>query len=134
MLCGICCRALQTHANAGGIHHDTHPCVHTTTYNPTSTRNTTLPQAFASVERLQQVVGKVNDALHTQLPPLVAKMRLYLPEPSTRAVLFKPIKSNIAEAHAQIAALLEAEYTTEEAGEVGLLDPGQLGGVLDALG
>lgn len=91
-------------------------------------------QAFASVERLTEVVGKVNAALQHDLPPLVAKMRLYLPDEATQAILFKPIKSNIAEAHAQIAALLEAEYTPEEAAAVGVMDPARLGGLLDALG
>lgn len=93
-----------------------------------------VDQAFASVERLTEVVGKVNAALRDDLPPLVTKMRLYLPDPATQAILFKPIKSNIAEAHAQLAALLEAEYSPEEAAAVGLMDPRGLGGVLDALG
>lgn len=86
------------------------------------------------MERLTQVVGKVNAALQDDLPPLVTCMRLYLPDAATQAILFKPIKSNIAEAHAQIAALLEAEYNPEEAAAVGLLDPGRLAAVLDALG
>lgn len=86
------------------------------------------------MERLTEVVGKVNTALQEALPPLVHKLCLYLPDPATQAILFKPIKSNIAEAHAQIAALLEAEYSPEEAAAVGLMDPTQLGGMLDALG
>jgi hypothetical protein len=53
-----------------------------------------------------------------RLPPTVAKTRLYLPNPATRAILFRPIKSNIAEAHGQIAQLLEAEYSPEEAAQV----------------
>lgn len=60
-------------------------------------------------------------------------MKLYLNNPATHAVLFKPIKSNIAEAHGQIAALLEAEYTAEEGAAAGLTPPGQLAALLDAL-
>ena len=48
-------------------------------------------------------------------------------------VLFKPIKSNIAEAHGQIAALLDAEYTPEEAAAAGLTPPGELAAILDSL-
>ncbi len=69
------------------------------------------PQAFASPVRLAEMVGKVREALRDALPGAVAKMKLYLTSPATHAVLFKPIKSNVAEAHGQIAALLEAEYS-----------------------
>lgn len=34
--------------------------------------------------------------------PAPLQMRLYLPSPSTHAILFKPIKSNVAEAHGQV--------------------------------
>lgn len=37
----------------------------------------------------------------------VAKMRLYLSNPATHAILLKPVKSNIAEAHGQIASMLQ---------------------------
>ncbi len=37
------------------------------------------------------------------LPAEVAKMRLYLSSPATRAILFRPVKSNISEAHAQVS-------------------------------
>lgn len=90
-------------------------------------------QAFASPQRLAEMVAKVRTALAGPLPDSVAKMKLYLNNPATHAVLFKPIKSNIAEAHAQIAALLEAEYTPEEGAAAGLTPPGQLAALLDAL-
>jgi len=48
-------------------------------------------------------------------------------------VLFKPIKSNIAEAHGQIAALLDAEYAPEEAAAAGLTPPAELAAILDGL-
>jgi len=71
--------------------------------------------------------------MSTVLPAVVAKTQLYLPSASTRAILFRPIKSNIAEAHGQIANLLEAEYSPEEAAGVPLMQPQQLGSVLDTL-
>ena len=79
------------------------------------------------------MVAKVRAALAGALPELVAKMKLYLNNPATHTVLFKPIKSNIAEAHGQIAALLEAEYTPEEGIAAGLTPPGELADLLDAL-
>ena len=48
-------------------------------------------------------------------------------------MLFKPIKSNIAEAHGQIAALLESEYTPQEAAAAGLTPPAELATILDGL-
>jgi hypothetical protein len=68
-----------------------------------------------------------------ELPELAARMKLYLPNPSTRAILCKPIKSNIAEAHGQIATLLEEEYSEELVAEIGLSGPEELAQCLRAL-
>lgn len=46
----------------------------------------------------------MREALGGPLPAAVAKMKLYLTNPSTHAILFKPIKSNVAEAHGQVRA------------------------------
>lgn len=54
--------------------------------------------------------------------------------PGTHAVLLKPIKANIAEAHGQIASLLEGEYTDEERDTIGLTPPDELARILDSLG
>lgn len=69
------------------------------------------------------------------LPPLkaVEKMKLYLNNTSTHSILFKPIKSNIAEAHGQIAALLDSEYSEEDAEASGLRAPDELMALLDRL-
>lgn len=83
-------------------------------------------QAFASPERLAEMVQKVQTAMQTSLPKAVSKMKLYLNNPSTHSILFKPIKSNIAEAHTQIAALLEAEYTQQEVQYIQLTPPSAL--------
>lgn len=92
-----------------------------------------LLQAFAAPAKLSELVAGVNAAMSERLPPTVAKTRLYLPNPATRAILFRPIKSNIAEAHGQIAQLLEAEYSPEEAAQVPLLQPDRLKEALDEL-
>ena len=44
----------------------------------------------------------MNEALGGPLVAAVDKMRAYLGNPSTHAILFKPVKSNIAEAHGQV--------------------------------
>ncbi len=50
------------------------------------------------------MASQVNDALAGPLPVAINKMRAYLPNPTTHAILFKPVKSNIAEAHGQVRA------------------------------
>ena len=72
------------------------------------------------------MVQKVQKAMQDSLPEAVSKMKLYLNNPATHSILFKPIKSNIAEAHAQIAALLEAEYTQQEVQSIQLTSPSAL--------
>lgn len=54
-----------------------------------------------------------------------------VPAPAPRLPPSRPIKSNIAEAHGQIAQLLEAEYSAEEAAAVPLMRPDALGAALE---
>ncbi|KIY92377.1 component of oligomeric golgi complex 3 [Monoraphidium neglectum] len=100
------------------------------TTNPSAARPL-REQAFASAEKLSEVVAKVNAALAGPVPEAAAKACLYLTNPATRAILFRPIKSNIAEAHGQVAQLLEAEYLPEEAAAVPLMQPDALGAALE---
>lgn len=90
-------------------------------------------QAFGAPAKLAELVLGVNTAMTERLPPTVAKTQLYLPNPATRAILFRPIKSNIAEAHGQIAQLLESEYSPEEAAGVPLMQPDALKAALEQL-
>ena len=98
----------------------------------TGTRQPLREHAFASPAKIAGILAQVNEAVETVLPAAAAKLKVYLPNPRTRAILFKPIKSNISEAHAQIAALLEREYTAEDREGLGLKGAGELRGVLEA--
>ncbi|KAK4486691.1 hypothetical protein RD792_006751 [Penstemon davidsonii] len=71
-------------------------------------------QAFATPEKVAELVEKVGSAIQQELPTVMAKMKLYLQNPSTRAILFKPIKTNIVEAHSQVVSLLKSEYSPED--------------------
>ena len=79
------------------------------------------------------MVGKVRAALKSSLPASVARLKLYVRNPATHAVLLRPIKSNIVEAHSQIAQLLAAEYRPEEAQAVDLPSSAELASLLDGL-
>ncbi|KAJ4745106.1 Conserved oligomeric Golgi complex subunit 3 [Rhynchospora pubera] len=78
-------------------------------------------QAFASPDKVAEVVQKVRDAIEQELPRIMDKMKLYLQNPSTRLILFKPIKTNIIEAHVQLQKLLNSEYSAEEIQSIGIL-------------
>ncbi|XP_034225114.1 conserved oligomeric Golgi complex subunit 3 isoform X2 [Prunus dulcis] len=71
-------------------------------------------QAFATPDKVAELVQKVAAAIQQELPIVMTKMKLYLQNPSTRTILFKPIKTNIVEAHLQVQSLLKAEYSPEE--------------------
>lgn len=79
------------------------------------------------------MVAKVREALKTSLPEAISSMQLYLNNPATHAILFRPIKSNIVEAHGQVAALLESDYSKEEAAAINLPSPQELSAILDAI-
>ncbi|CAI7897955.1 unnamed protein product [Closterium sp. NIES-54] len=76
---------------------------------------------------------QVDEALKVSLPDVVANMALYLPHAATRAILFRPIKSNILEAHAQLQSLVDSEYTEEDRAVVGLISSADLVTFLDGL-
>uniref|UniRef100_A0A803NUX5 Conserved oligomeric Golgi complex subunit 3 n=1 Tax=Cannabis sativa TaxID=3483 RepID=A0A803NUX5_CANSA len=71
-------------------------------------------QAFATPDKVAELVQKVSTAIQQELPNVMGKMKLYLQNPSTRTILFKPIKTNIVEAHIQVQSLLKTEYSPEE--------------------
>ncbi|XP_016704004.1 conserved oligomeric Golgi complex subunit 3 isoform X2 [Gossypium hirsutum] len=54
-------------------------------------------QTFATPEALAELVQKVHSAIQKELPVVIAKMKLYLQNLSTRTILFKPIKSRVGQ-------------------------------------
>ncbi|WZZ33512.1 hypothetical protein YC2023_016913 [Brassica napus] len=90
-------------------------------------------QAFATPDKVAELVQKVYAAMQQELLPILAKMKLYLQNPSTRTILFKPIKTNIVEAHTQVESLLKAEYSVEEQADVNMISIQDLQTQLDNL-
>lgn len=90
-------------------------------------------QAFATPEKVAELVQKVNAAIQQELPKVIEKMKLYLLNPSTRTILFKPIKTNILEAHTQVRSLLKSEYSTEEIERINMISMSDLEAQLDSL-
>ncbi|XP_068659617.1 conserved oligomeric Golgi complex subunit 3 isoform X1 [Aristolochia californica] len=89
--------------------------------------------AFATPEKVAELVQKVTATIQQELPNVMAKMKLYLQNQSTRTILFKPIKTNIVEAHMQILSLLKSEYSAEEIQNIGMVPIQDLQAQLDNL-
>ncbi|KAF8388671.1 hypothetical protein HHK36_025351 [Tetracentron sinense] len=90
-------------------------------------------QAFATPDKVAELVQKVNASIQQELPSVMAKMKLYLQNPSTRTILFKPIKTNIVEAHLQVQSLLKSEYSSEDIHSIGMVSVQDLQIQLDSL-
>lgn len=90
-------------------------------------------QAFASPDKLAELVQKVGTAIQQKLPKVMEKLKLYLQNPSTRTILFKPIKTNIVEAHVQLQSLIKSEYSAEEMESIGMISIQDLNTQLDTL-
>ncbi|PKA50592.1 hypothetical protein AXF42_Ash013807 [Apostasia shenzhenica] len=90
-------------------------------------------QAFASPEKMTELIQKVSNALQQELPKVMAKMKLYLQNPSTRMILLKPIKTNIIEAHVQLQTLIKTEYLPDEVHGIGMLSSPDLQSQIDNL-
>ncbi|KAE8797090.1 conserved oligomeric Golgi complex subunit 3 [Hordeum vulgare] len=90
-------------------------------------------QAFASPDKVAELVQKVGTAIQQDLPKAMTKLMLYLQNPSTRLIIFKPIKTNIVEAHMQLQSLLNSEYSADEIQSIGMLSISDLQSQLDSL-
>ncbi|KAM7275531.1 hypothetical protein ACFE04_017397 [Oxalis oulophora] len=90
-------------------------------------------QAFATPDKVAELVQKVYAAIQQELPKMIAKMKLYLQNPSTRTILFKPVKTNIVEAHMQVQSLLKTEYSAEEQKVINMISIHDLQAQLDSL-
>ncbi|XP_074580208.1 conserved oligomeric Golgi complex subunit 3 [Curcuma longa] len=90
-------------------------------------------QAFATPDKVAELVQKVATAIQKDLPQVMTKMKLYLQNPSTRMILFKPIKTNIVEAHLQLQTLIKSEYLAEEIESLGMVAIQDLQAQLDSL-
>ncbi len=89
--------------------------------------------AFAAPERIIEVAAAVNASLQGPLPEAAATLKAYLPAEQTRAALFKPIRSNVVEAHTQLNGLLQGEYSAEEVAAAALPSEQQLEERLDSM-
>ncbi|XAR53530.1 hypothetical protein NMG60_11022121 [Bertholletia excelsa] len=90
-------------------------------------------QAFATPDKVAELVQKVSLAIQQELPGVMEKMKLYLQNQSTRTILFKPVKTNIVEAHIQIQSLLKSEYSPEEIQSINMVSIQDLQAQLDDL-
>ncbi|XP_021756744.1 conserved oligomeric Golgi complex subunit 3-like isoform X2 [Chenopodium quinoa] len=90
-------------------------------------------QAFATPEKVSELLQKVNSTIQQELPSVIGKMKLYLLNPSTRTILFKPIKTNILEAHTQVQSLVKSEYSPEEIESINVVSIEDLQAQLDSL-
>ncbi|KAF5198333.1 Conserved oligomeric golgi complex subunit [Thalictrum thalictroides] len=90
-------------------------------------------QAFATPDKVAELVQTVGVSIQQELPKVMAKMKLYLQNPSTRTILFKPIKINIVEAHEKLQSLLKSEYSAEEMKNIGIVPVQDLNAQLDSL-
>ena len=89
--------------------------------------------AFAAPERIIEVAAAVNASLTGPLPEAAAALKAYLPAEQARAALFKPIRSNVVEAHTQLNGLLQGEYSAEEVAAAALPSEEQLEAMLDSM-
>ncbi|KAF5191811.1 Conserved oligomeric Golgi complex, subunit [Thalictrum thalictroides] len=90
-------------------------------------------QAFATPDKVAELVQTVGVSIQKELPKVMAKLKLYLQNPSTRTILFKPIKTNIVEAHVQLQLLIKSEYSVEEMENFGIVPLQDLNAQLDNL-
>lgn len=78
------------------------------------------PGSFAHPERLASMWKNVETAAANALPQVVARMKIYVTKPASRAVLLRPVRANVAEAATELLSALQSRYTLEERGVAGV--------------
>lgn len=86
--------------------------------------------SFAHPKRITEMWAKVEQAVNTQLPDVVDRMKIYITKAASRGVLLRPIRANIAEAATELLSVLQLRYTLEERDLIGI-DGAVVGKMLD---
>ncbi len=73
--------------------------------------NTLRSESFATPEKINVVLEELNQVIETKYRPTMSKMRLYLPNPTTQAMILKPITDQIVESLKQLRKLIDMHYT-----------------------
>ena len=87
--------------------------------------------AFATPERLAEIVLQVNGALTHKLPQLIRQMTLYIDSTVSRDMILNAIKSNVVEAHSQFAGFVIGQYGDNTPSKIDLKLPSELAKLLD---
>lgn len=108
----------------------------TTAAEGTAAGAAATPAAAASPSdaALDAAVTAAEKAAHGELRDVCALMAAYLPEPSTRMILFAPVRAAIVDALGQLQTLLNAiELTSQRPASIKPERLSALAGVVDAL-
>ncbi len=73
-------------------------------------RSSLATQSFASPTALSEVLASCSELIQSKLPPVMAKMGLYLHNTTTQSILFKPVKDNITEGLARCMQCVNVDY------------------------
>lgn len=86
-------------------------------------RKSLREHAFATPERVTEIVKSVNSLIKDELPKMLKLLlKVYrVPVEEARQTIYIPLKNNILNAISQMATLLKREYTSTEVEEMGLL-------------
>jgi conserved oligomeric Golgi complex subunit 3 len=76
--------------------------------------------SFAHPARLAAMWADVERAVAVKLPEIVARMKIYITKPASRAVLLRPVRANVAEAATELLSVLQSRYSLEERAKAGV--------------
>ena len=71
-------------------------------------------QVFASPDRIKQIIDDVNNRINVQLPTLLSQLKIYINNPITLNILYRPIKDQIMESLQQLTHLINTQYLPED--------------------
>eukprot|EP00301_Raphidiophrys_heterophryoidea_P019710 c4588_g1_i1.p1 GENE.c4588_g1_i1~~c4588_g1_i1.p1 ORF type:complete len:618 (+),score=141.46 c4588_g1_i1:614-2467(+) len=78
------------------------------------------------LENISKVLLQVKPALEEHVPRVVSQMAIYLPDPSTQSVLFKPIKTQIIEAYGSLLSFVQTAFLEDQWRPYNLPDTNQI--------
>lgn len=78
------------------------------------------PDSFAHPAAVAATWAAVVNAIDTDLPPIVERLRVYLSSSAAAALLLRPVRRGVADAAAELLAALPRRYSLEEREAIGV--------------
>lgn len=71
-------------------------------------------KANINIDKLKQILEETEKKITEDMTQLLSQMKVYIPNPATQAILYRPIRDQVMESLTQFSNLVTTQYTEED--------------------